>query len=62
LCEKLGVETGTLNFNGRNNLTAALQSDETFRNAVMEIIDERGGAEYEDEVDAVVETDFEELD
>lgn len=62
LCEKLEVAPGSLNFNGRKNLVAAISNDTVFRNAIEELIEIRQDMEPEafDSTDEI-ETDFEEL-
>lgn len=62
LCAKLDVEPGSLNFNGKNNLVKAIESDEVFQNAIKELIEERQDMVFDDDDVADVETDFEELD
>lgn len=63
LCKKLGVQPGELNFNGKNNLVKALDTDEVFRQAITELVEERIDSDFEEaEIDEELETDFEELD
>lgn len=65
LCSALNVEPGELNFNGKNNLIKAIESDNVFRDAIMEIVEQRADL-LEDELEAMEENevsmDFEELD
>lgn len=62
LCEKLGAQPGELNFNGKNNLTKAIETDDAFREAILELVDKHIDDKLDDAVlDAELETDFEEL-
>lgn len=64
LCEMLGSQPGELNFNGKNNLVKAIETDDAFRNAISELVEKR--VDFEEDEFAVLEdetdVDFEELD
>lgn len=62
LCEKLGVEPGTLKFNGKNNFTAAVTNDKEFFDALKEIVVEKMNEEGIIELEEEVEVEYEELD
>lgn len=64
LCEAVGAEPGTLTFNGKNNLTKAVTDDESFMEAIKELVQKRLDEDWEEDEAAIemVETEFEELD
>lgn len=67
LCERMGVASGDLSYNGKNQLLTAVTNDRHFQEVIAEMVDERqamdpveyGIAENDEEE---VEMDFEELD
>lgn len=61
LCEKMGAEPGQFNFNGKNNLLAAISDSPELRDAIAELVEARADADP-DEYEEEVEVDFEELD
>lgn len=61
LCDALEIERGTLKYNGKKNLNAAITTDEEFRALVESIVDKREGLSKA-ELDALTGGNDEELE